>query len=66
MNPHIWRNSDVDKHGFMMSSGGKYIQVVHFDVALTVTKGAEAKGGLGILIAGIGLSTQGQSLKEEI
>ncbi len=43
------------------SDTGTGVQLVDFDVALTTSEGTRTKGGVGILIAGIGLGSQGQS-----
>ena len=36
------------------------VQQIEFDVAVTTAEGAQAKGGLGIFVAGVGMGTQGQ------
>ncbi len=44
---------------------GKWVaQVVHFDVALTVTSGIGTKGGIGIAAGIVGLGSTGESKAE--
>lgn len=40
------------------------VELVEFDVALTVSEGKETKGGIGIAIGTIGLGSQGRSDSE--
>ncbi len=42
----------------------KQIQLVDFDVALTVKEGTETKGGIGIFVGAFGVGSQGQSSAE--
>lgn len=49
----------MKKHLF--TGGDKLVQLVEFDVAVTVEKGTDTKGGIGVFVGSIGLGTQGAS-----
>lgn len=49
----------MKKHLF--TTGNKLVQLVEFDVAVTVEKGTDTKGGIGVFIGAVGLGTQGAS-----
>ena len=54
---------NLHQQGYTPSEDGKLIQQVEFDVAVTAVVGTETKGGIGIMVAGIGLGTRGQTDK---
>ena len=64
VNPTLTGNTtDAVQHGFLKSAHGA-AQIVGFDVALTVTEGKGAKGGIGIIAGAITLGGSGQSSTE--
>jgi hypothetical protein len=64
VNPHLnTTHTELGKQGFLWA-GGRYAQVVHFDVALTVTEGTGTKGGIGVFTGAINLGSAGQSKSE--
>ena len=46
------------------SDDGRTVQIIDFDIALSVVEGKGTKGGFGIFVVGIGLGTQGESKQE--
>lgn len=66
VNPRLNTNhAELGKQGFL-GAGSRYAQVVHFDVALTVTEGTGTKGGIGVFTGAINLGSSGQSKAENI
>ena len=63
VNPKIWmaQRGDAAKMKILESNGGKWIHLVDFDVAVSVDKSTETKGGLGLFVGPVALGTQGQS-----
>lgn len=51
----------LEQKGNLVSRQGKLVQLVEFDVAVTVSEGTGTKGGIGVFVGGIGLGSQGQS-----
>lgn len=61
VNPHIVSSaSEMGKQG-MLWGGGQPIQIIKFDVALTVTQGTGTKGGIGIVTGVVSLGSTGES-----
>lgn len=48
----------------MIFSEGSYVQIVEFDVALTVTDGTGTRGGIGVLGGFVNLGSAGESKAE--
>jgi len=48
-------SSDWEKTGYVFSEGGKPIQNVDFDVAVTISEKKNTKGKIGIVVSSIGL-----------
>ncbi|MEJ1401963.1 MAG: hypothetical protein RPU41_14785 [Candidatus Sedimenticola sp. (ex Thyasira tokunagai)] len=64
VNPDLGASGDqLEKQGFLYSSEGP-VQVVHFDVALTVMEGTGTKGGIGVFAGAVNLGSSGQSNNE--
>ncbi len=64
VNPHLnTTHAELGKQGFLWA-GGRYAQVVQFDVALTVTEGTGTKGGIGVFAGAVTLGSSGQSKAE--
>ena len=66
VNPGIsMRISDKDLHnrGNLVAERGRIIREIEFDVAVTTSEGTKTKGAIGILVAGLGLGSQGQTDK---
>ena len=64
VNPHLnTTHSELGKQGFLWA-GGRYAQVVQFDVALTVIEGTGTKGGIGVFAGAINLGSSGESKAE--
>jgi hypothetical protein len=64
VNPHLNSpHTELGKLGFLWA-GGRAVQVVHFDVALTVVEGTGTKGGIGVFSGAINLGSSGQSSSE--
>jgi hypothetical protein len=53
--------SEIHKQGHLLSIHGQVVQVVKFDVAVTVEEGTGTKGGIGVFAGAIGLGSQGES-----
>lgn len=53
----------LGKQGFLYAPDG-IVQVVQFDVALTVVEGTGTKGGIGVFSGAINLGSSGQSNNE--
>lgn len=61
VNPHIMNGGEeMATHGLLWGTGVT-IQVVKFDVALTVNTGTGTKGGIGILAGAVNLGSSGES-----
>lgn len=64
INPHInTSHEQLGKQGFLFSSEGP-VQIVKFDVALTVGEGKGTKGGIGVFAGVVGLGSSGESSSE--
>ena len=64
VNPHLnTTHAELGKQGFLWA-GGRYAQVVQFDVALTVVEGTGTKGGIGVFAGAVTLGSSGQSKSE--
>lgn len=57
-------HSEMGKQGLLWSRSGSPVQVVQFDVALTVVEGTGTKGGIGVFAGAINLGSTGQSSNE--
>lgn len=53
--------TDWEKAGYVFAKGGLPVQKVDFDIAVTVSEKTGTKGTIGIVIAAIGLGSQGES-----
>ena len=64
VNPHL-NGGPVERasQGFLWASG-RAVQVVQFDVALTVVEGTGTKGGIGVFAGAINIGSAGQSSTE--
>ncbi len=51
-------SSEWVKSGYVFSEGGKPIQSVEFDVAVTISEKKDTKGKIGIIISSIGLGAE--------
>jgi hypothetical protein len=61
VNPQIISNhNEMGKQGILWGINGA-VQIVKFDVALTVTEGSGTKGGIGVFAGAINLGSSGQS-----
>lgn len=61
VNPHLSTTAELAvKHGVLIASG-RAVQLVQFDVALTVTEGTGTKGGIGIFAGAFSVGSSGQS-----
>lgn len=61
VNPHLSTTAELAvKHGILIASGNA-VQLVQFDVALTVTEGTGTKGGIGIFAGALNIGSSGQS-----
>lgn len=61
VNPQITSNHDqMGKQGILWGVKGA-VQIVKFDVALTVTEGTGTKGGIGVFAGAINLGSSGES-----
>ncbi len=64
VNPHLnTTHAEMGKQGILWA-GGRYAQVVQFDVALTVVEGTGTKGGIGVFAGAVNLGSSGQSKSE--
>ncbi len=64
VNPYLsGTTAEMGKQGFLWASG-RAVQVVHFDVALTVVEGTGTKGGIGVFAGAVNLGSSGQSSNE--
>lgn len=54
-----------EKTGLVFSQSGMPVQSVEFDVAVTASKGTDTKGTIGIVVAAIGLGSQGETHKND-
>jgi len=57
VNPADTRGTDAKAHGL----NGNPVQNVEFDVALTLLRGSETKGGIGVFAGAINLGSSGKS-----
>jgi len=66
VNPKIWmaQRSEAANMKILESNGGQWIHLVDFDVAISVDKSTETKGGLGLFVGPVALGSQGQSNSE--
>ena len=51
-------SSDWEKTGYVFSEGGKPIQNIDFDVAVTISEKKDTKGKIGIIVSSIGLGAE--------
>jgi len=64
LTPHINSSHEqLGKQGFLFSSES-IVQIVNFDVALTVVEGTGTKGGIGVFAGAVNLGSSGQSNNE--
>ena len=64
INPHVnTSHEQLGKQGFLWSSEGP-VQIVQFDVALTVSEGTDTKGGIGVFAGAIGVGSSGASSEQ--
>lgn len=64
INPHLSSSAELaGKLGFFWA-GGRAIQIVQFEVDLTVVEGTGTKGGVGVFAIGVALGSSGQSTNE--
>lgn len=61
INPRVQMHVDSFNKLGRLIAGNDLVQMVDFDVALTVTQGAEGKGGIGIFVAGFGVGYKDES-----
>jgi len=61
VNPPVAAYETDEKHKHLTSLDNELIQMVDFDVALTTTKGTNTQGGIGLMVAGVGLGAKGQT-----
>ncbi len=60
-------NADIYAHLSMDNDERRrVVEKIDFDVAVTVTKGTETKGGIGIAVGTIGIGSQGKSDAENV
>jgi hypothetical protein len=65
VNPKLHSGHDnLAKSGFLFSTAHGSVQVVQFDVALTVSEGSGTKGGIGVFAGVLSLGSTGQSNAE--
>lgn len=65
VNPDIWRTPDnLSKENIVETSDGKLVQIIDFNIALTVLKEDDNKTGVGIFVGGLGIGTQNHSNSE--
>jgi hypothetical protein len=65
VNPQLnTTHSEMGRQGFLWSRSGGPVQIVQFDVALTIVEGAGTKGGIGVFAGAINLGSSGQSSNE--
>lgn len=53
--------TEWEKAGYVFAKGGLPVQKVDFDIAVTVGEKTATKGTIGVVIAAIGLGSQGES-----
>lgn len=53
--------TEWEKAGYVFAKGGLPVQKVDFDIAVTVAEKTGTKGTIGVVIAAIGLGSQGES-----
>lgn len=51
----------LERQGKAMSDSGRVVQLLEFDIAVTVAEKTQTKGKIGIAIGVLGLGSQGQS-----
>lgn len=62
VNPRLsTQQGTLESKGKLVSTYGRLVQLVEFDVAVTVNEATGTKGGIGIVGGIINLGTQGQS-----
>lgn len=66
VNPTIWSHGreGAAKHGILESSGGKWIHLVDFDVAVTAGESEGKKGGIGVVVGAVGLGSRREASSE--
>lgn len=66
INPSISSShAELGKQGMLFSINGA-VQIVKFDVALTITEGSGTKGGIGIFSGAINLGSSGESQSQNV
>ena len=66
VNPDLVGNiAELGKQGILWG-GGRPVQIVKFDVALTVTEGTGTKGGIGVFAGAIILGSSGESQSSNV
>ena len=64
VNPRLTGTTESLSSQGLLWSGDNTAQVVHFDVALTITEGTGTKGGIGVFAGVVNLGSTGQSKNE--
>lgn len=66
INPRVNSSHEqLGKQGFLFSSEG-IVQIVKFDVALTVGEGKGTKGGIGVFAGAVNLGSSGESNSKNV
>ena len=61
VNPNIMYSADnAPKGKYYATTGRNLVHFVDFDIAVTTDTSSKAKGGVGLIVAGIGLGAKGQ------
>ena len=66
ISPQVFDRSDHAPKGkyFISQINHKPVQMVSFDVAVTTEEGKERKEGIGVMVLGIGLGSQGKEIAQ--
>ena len=66
ISPHVYGMADHAPKGkyFMAEVNNKPVQMVSFDVAVTTEESKEKKEGIGVMVLGIGLGSQGKDVAQ--
>lgn len=67
INPSVYmqRRTGGSGHGIVESDSGKWVHMVHFDVAVTVAESAGVTGGAGLMVGLVGLGSRGETATEQ-
>ena len=60
INPHLWSHGrkEAASHGILESTGGKWVHLVEFDVAVTAGEATGNRGGIGVVVGAVALGSQ--------